>query len=129
MPIAAAISGIVIPGFAFTSSSVWSARVPDPRGRPRRPPPLAALRARAGRAGVRRVARARRRHACARPRGARQARERSGRGLELLVLLDERLELAEAGGDLVAFFLQEVTHRYSSQSFLVADRRRPSRSR
>jgi hypothetical protein len=37
MPISVAISGIVIPGLALTSSTVWSARVPDPRGRPRLP--------------------------------------------------------------------------------------------
>ena len=95
-----AISGIVIPGFAFTSSSVCSARVPDPRGRPRRPSRCAAALPRAVRgarpasAGPRACARSRRR--AARPAGARKARECGGRGLELAVLLDERLR-ARAG--------------------------------
>ena len=115
MPIALAISGIVIPGLAFTSSSVCSARVPDPRGRPRRPP-RGRGRARARRAR-RRAPGGAGRAADARGRAAPgQARERGGRGLELAVLLDERLELAQPSGDLFALLLQEVTHRYSSQS-------------
>ncbi len=40
MFIASASSGIVIPGWAFTSSWAWMARLPLPRGRPRLPPPL-----------------------------------------------------------------------------------------
>ena len=40
MPIASASSGMVIPGFARTSSSACRERVPEPRGRPRRPAPL-----------------------------------------------------------------------------------------
>ena len=83
-------------------------------------PPALARRVRARACRARRVrARARARGRAARARRASapgQARERSGRGLELAVLLDERLELAQAGGDLLALCLQEVTHRYSSQS-------------
>ena len=122
MPIALAISGIVMPGFALTSSSVCSARVPEPRGRPRRP--LGRRRARArgarGRARPRGARRARgrarsraRARGRARTRGRRpgQPGERGGSRLELTVLLDERLELAQASGDLVTLRLEKITHR------------------
>ena len=39
MPILSASSVIVMPGCALTSASAWAARVPLPRGRPRRPLP------------------------------------------------------------------------------------------
>ena len=55
MPIDSASSGMVMPGRAFTSSSAWMARVPEPFGRPRRPVPLLfarALRARRGAVAV-----------------------------------------------------------------------------
>ena len=90
MPIASASSGMVMPGRAFTSSSAWMARVPEPFGRPRRPvpEPLARRRGGARRAAVGRGRRAR--APCA------DAGERLLGGLEAVVLVDQRSQLLQA---------------------------------
>ena len=96
---------MVMPGRAFTSSSAWMARVPLPRGRPRRPVPLLLARAlrRVGAAGA----------AC-RGAAAVAADADAGQcllgGLEAVVLVDERTQLLQARGDLLALFLKKVGH-------------------
>ena len=95
---------MVMPGRAFTSSSAWMARVPLPRGRPRRPVPepfARALRARRG-AAVEGAGAARRPFA--------DAGQRLLGGLEAVVLVDERAQLLETLRDLLALFLKEVGH-------------------
>ena len=94
---------MVMPGRAFTSSSACAARVPLPRGRPRRPLPDAA--AAAAPAGVRGA----RGGGCGAPlvptpESARSAASRR------VVLLDQRLELLEPRLDLLALLVEEVCH-------------------
>ena len=94
---------MVMPGRAFTSSSAWMARVPLPRGRPRRPVPepfARALRARRG-AAV---------EAGAVRRPLSDAGQRLLGGLEAVVLVDERAQLLETLRDLLALFLKKVGH-------------------
>ena len=95
------------PGLRLHEFEQAGARVLDPAGPScahRRSQPCACATRRASRCG---------RAGTSRGRGARQARERSGRSLELLVLLNER-RARGGGGDLAAFFLSGSHYRYSS---------------
>ena len=94
MPIASASSGIVMPGRARTSSSACLARLPLPRGRPRRRERPAAVRATPGCGGL----------------SAAHTGECGGGLLEAIELFDQWAEFTQTCVYFLALLIQEVSH-------------------